>query len=118
MNQTSLKNLLDIKIQLWDESGLAADKSSKKRRVAPAAADETPATKALEQFLRFAADESNLTMALPLHFDSDMDDASFGSFKSVSSCDSSCSLLYKSKKNFRFPNMHDVTRGMAEISHH
>lgn len=116
----SLMSLMDMDItprsKFWDEqSSLAEEISSKKRRVVPTTTDENPATKALEQFLLYAADETQSSMALPLVYDfvpTDSDDSSSCSSKS------SCSQVYKSKSNYAGRNMHDITRGMSAISHH
>jgi hypothetical protein len=120
-NHLSLVDLMDMNAKFWDDkSSLAGEVSSKKRRIAPPTTDESPATKALEQFLLYASDEVQLSMAMPLGYDFAAHDSDDSSYTSSCSSKSSCSKTYKSKSNFSFQSMHmhDITRGMAEISHH
>jgi hypothetical protein len=119
-----LLNLMDLQMKLWaDQSSLAEESSSKKRRMSPLVTETTPATEALEQFLRFASKDTTLSLPLPMAMPMDDDSSTSSSsdldFESTStSSTSSFSHMYKTKYNYRFASLNDVTRGMAEISHH
>lgn len=125
-----LLSLMGEHMKFWNDSVLAEESnsvsstSSKKRRLSPlvstATSEEvvTPATAALEDFLRFASAEDTSL---------DLDDSSYASYSSLesSATDSplcvrslgSYSFLSKSSNNCNVPSsIIDVTRGMAQIS--
>jgi hypothetical protein len=115
VDHNPLLSLMDHHMKFWvDQSSLAEESSAKRQRMAPSVTDMTPATEALEQFLRFAIEETPLRLPL----DDDCSTSSDVDLGSTSSSKSSSSSLYKSKCNYRFTSVNDVTRGMAEISHH
>jgi hypothetical protein len=117
VDHNPLLSLMNHHMKFWvDQSSLAeeSESSAKRQRMAPSVTDMTPATEALEQFLRFAIEET----PLPLPMDDDCSTSSDGDLGSTSSSKSSFSSLYKSKCNYRFTSVNEVTRGMAEISHH
>jgi len=117
IDQNPLLRLMDNYMSAIDTTSSTADTSSaKKRRLAPLVNEDTPATQALEHFLLFAIHDT--PSLLPMD-----DDSSCSSIESDQSSSTtfstSCShIMYTSKSNYRLPSMHDVTRGMAEISHH
>ena len=115
VDHNPLLSLMDVHMKFWvDQSSLAEESSAKKQRMAPSVTETTPATEALEQFLRFATEETPLSLPM----DDDSSSSSDSDLASVSSSKSSVSRMYKSKCNYRLTSLNDVTRGMAEISHH
>jgi hypothetical protein len=111
LEQNSLLSLLEVPSKIWDDDksvDSVDSSSSKKRRLEPLINEDTPATKALEQFLLYASEESNFSLNIEF-FETD---------DTLSSKSAYLPLYPKPKRNFRFGNIHDVTRGMAEISHH
>ena len=119
IDQNPLLRLMDNYMSAIDttttsiSTSTADTSSAKKRRLAPLVNEDTPATQALEHFLLFAIHDT--PSLLPMD-----DDSSCSSIESdESTFSTSCShSMYTSKSNYRLPSMHDVTRGMAEISHH
>jgi hypothetical protein len=123
-DENPLLSLMGEHMKFWDDDqSLLADDSSvssnKKRRLAPLVAiEESPATNALEQFLRFAVEETTEAGSFP----------SMDSMSSIDSCESyllskPCSLMMskQSKPSYHLRHMSptsilDVTRGMAQIS--
>jgi hypothetical protein len=106
-----LMSLLEAPSKLWDDDKSVSSvdsSSSKKRRLEPLINEDTPATKALEQFLLYASEDSNFSLNIEF-FETD---------DTLSTKSAYLPLYPKPKRNFRFGNIHDVTRGMAEISHH
>lgn len=121
-----LLSLMGEHMKFWNESPALAEESiissNKKRRLSPLAstalaAVETPATAALESFLRFAVDDCEVTSLD--HFD---DDSSYSSIESTATSSPLCvrnfsSFSSKSCHKMMMPTgIMDVTRGMAQIS--
>jgi hypothetical protein len=109
--------LVDERLKGWEQDSVLAEiaTTAKKPRLSPLVTlNDSPATEALEHFLRFAVEEVPSIESLSTDNYTIEETSMF--VESSLKLSRPCSLLSKTKANYRMSDINEVTYGMSRIS--